>query len=119
MCWLECCLASSSHVVRCWKVSRLEGGEKGRSMSKSWEGGGETENRKGGLPGDVIDQEGPGGTPVVRSGDGPEGLLSCGVPDLQLDLLVVDGDHPRAKLNSNGEVVHRLEPLVSELQQQT
>jgi len=116
---LECCLASSSHVVRWLKVSRLRGTGKGsRGLNRLHRKQG---NRAcgGDLPGDVIDEECPGSTPVVGSGDGPERLLSCGVPDLQLDLLAVDGDHPRPKLNSNGEVVHRLEPLVSELQQQT
>ena len=41
------------------------------------------------------------------------------VPDLQLDLLVVNVNHPRAELDPDGEVVHLLEPLVRELQQQT
>ena len=40
------------------------------------------------------------------------------VPDLQLDLLAVDVDHARAKLDADREVVHRLEALVRKLQQQ-
>lgn len=40
------------------------------------------------------------------------------VPDLQLDLLVLDVDHARAELDADREVVHRLEALVRELQQQ-
>ena len=40
------------------------------------------------------------------------------VPNLELDLLSVDGDHARAKLDANREVVDGLEPLVGELQQQ-
>ena len=40
------------------------------------------------------------------------------VPDLQLDLLVVDGDHACAELDADREVVHLLEALVGELQQQ-
>ena len=40
------------------------------------------------------------------------------VPDLQLDLLVVDCDHPSSKFDANGEVVHLLEALVGKLQQQ-
>jgi hypothetical protein len=40
------------------------------------------------------------------------------VPDLELDLLVVNADHARAELHPDGQVVHRLEALVGELQQQ-
>lgn len=54
---------------------------------------------------------------VVRPSDGPEGLLSRGIPDLQLHLLVVDGYHPSSELNSDRQVVDRLESLVGELQE--
>lgn len=40
------------------------------------------------------------------------------VPDLQLHRLLRDVDHARPKLHSNGEVVHGLEALVRELQQE-
>ena len=40
------------------------------------------------------------------------------VPYLQLDLLSINVDHACAKLHADGEVVHRLEALVCELQQQ-
>lgn len=40
------------------------------------------------------------------------------VPYLQLDLLVVDGDEASPELNSDRQVVDRLEALVCELQQQ-
>lgn len=40
------------------------------------------------------------------------------VPDLQLDLLCVNVDHAGTELDSDGEVVHRLEALVRELQEQ-
>ncbi len=40
------------------------------------------------------------------------------VPNLQLDLLVVNVDHACTKLNTNCEVVHRLKALVGELKQQ-
>eukprot|EP00964_Phaeocystis_antarctica_P042688 scaffold24476_cov62-Phaeocystis_antarctica.AAC.1 len=40
------------------------------------------------------------------------------VPDLQLDLLVVYRDHARAELDADGQVVHWLEALVRELQEQ-
>lgn len=40
------------------------------------------------------------------------------VPNLELDGAAVDGDHASAELNTDGEIVNRLEPLVRELQQQ-
>ena len=40
------------------------------------------------------------------------------VPDLELDLLALDVDHPGAELDPDGEVVHWLEPLVGELEEQ-
>jgi len=48
----------------------------------------------------------------------PEGLLASCVPDLQLDLFAVDGDHACSKLHPDGQVVHRLESFVGELEQQ-
>ncbi len=49
----------------------------------------------------------------------PSGHHACThrVPYLQLDLLAVYVDHARAKLHANGQIMHWLEPLVSELQQ--
>ena len=47
-----------------------------------------------------------------------EGLLPGGVPDLELDLLVVDAHHAAAELHADRQVVDVLEPLVRELQQQ-
>jgi hypothetical protein len=40
------------------------------------------------------------------------------VPNLQLDLLLVYVDHARPELDADGQVVHRLEALVGELQEQ-
>ena len=40
------------------------------------------------------------------------------VPNLELDGLVVDGDHAGAELDADGEVMDGLEALVGELQQQ-
>ena len=37
---------------------------------------------------------------------------------MQFDLFALDVDHAGAELDADGEVVHGLEPLVSELQQQ-
>lgn len=39
------------------------------------------------------------------------------VPYLQLNLLAINVDHSSTKLHANSEVVDRLEPLVSELQE--
>ena len=41
------------------------------------------------------------------------------IPDLELNEFVVDGDHPSPKLDTDGEVVDRLEPLVRELKKKT
>ena len=40
------------------------------------------------------------------------------VPNLKLDCLIVDLHSTRPKLDTNGEIVRRLKPLVSELQQE-
>jgi hypothetical protein len=40
------------------------------------------------------------------------------VPNLQLDVLVINLDHARAKFYANGQVVHLLEARVGKLQQQ-
>ena len=41
------------------------------------------------------------------------------IPDLKLNGFVVDGDHPSPKLNTDGEVMDWLEPLVRELKKKT
>ena len=53
-----------------------------------------------------------------RRGERLEEHRTDRVPNLELDGLVVDGDHAGAKLDADGEVVHGLEALVGELQQQ-
>lgn len=69
-------------------------------------------------PGDIVDEERPSSSTVVGPGDGPEGLLTSRIPDLQFDLLALDVDHAGPELHPDGEVVDRLEPLVCELKQQ-
>lgn len=54
-----------------------------------------------GLPGDVINHEGPGGSSVVAACDGAESLLPCSVPNLKLHLLPTHFNYPCAKLNAN------------------
>lgn len=61
-------------------------------------------------------------TNTKRSNQSRKDRKSCRiryrVPNLELDGLVVDGDHPGAELDADGEVMDGLEPLVGELQQQ-
>ena len=40
------------------------------------------------------------------------------VPDLELDLFGVNVDHARSEFYADGEVVHRLKALISELKKQ-
>lgn len=40
-------------------------------------------------------------------------------PNLQLDLLIIDGDHSSAKLNANCQIMDGLKALIGKLQQQT
>jgi len=49
----------------------------------------------------------------------PEGFLASCIPDLQFDLFAINGNHACTKLHANGQIMHRLEALVRELQQQT
>lgn len=66
----------------------------------------------------VVHEQGAGRPAVVRARDRPERLLAGRVPNLQLDLLAVDGDHPRAELDPDRQVMDRLEALVGKLEQQ-
>jgi hypothetical protein len=58
------------------------------------------------------------GAAVVRPRDRPERFLPRRVPDLQLDGLPIDLDGPRPELDADRQVMHGLEALVGELQQQ-
>lgn len=53
-------------------------------------------------PTDVVNDERPDGTAIVRRGDGAETLLASSVPDLRLDLLAVYFHGLSLKLNANG-----------------
>lgn len=74
---------------------------------------------KGVSPSNVVDQEGSRRAAVVTTGDTSEGFLSRGIPDLQLDELVVQVDHAGTKFDPDCQVMDGLESLVGELQQQT
>lgn len=43
-------------------------------------------------------------------------IMTYSIPYLKFDLFVINSDHTSTKLYSNGEIVHRLEPLVRELE---
>jgi len=70
-------------------------------------------------PSDVVDEQTARSAAVIRASDRTKLFLASRVPDLELDLGVVDGDRSRAELDSDREVVDRLETLVCELQKQT
>lgn len=69
------------------------------------------------LPGDVVDHERPCGSAVVGAGDGPEALLPCRVPDLQLDLLAAHLDDSCTELHADrmGAICHDCGEEVSSL----
>lgn len=66
----------------------------------------------------VVHQQSARCSSIIRPRDRPEALLPRSIPDLQLDLLAVDRDHPRAEFDADGEVVDRLEALVRELEEE-
>lgn len=66
-------------------------------------------------PRDVVHQESTGSSSVVTAGDALETFLAGGVPNLQLDVLLVDLDSASPKLDANRQVVLLAEPLVREL----
>lgn len=55
--------------------------------------------------GHVVDQQGPGRRSVITPGDAPEVLLARRVPDLELDVGILQFDHLGSELDSNGDVV--------------
>ena len=67
---------------------------------------------------DVIDQECTCGTAVVGARDALEALLASRVPDLKLDILLLNLDSARSEFDANSQIVLLTESLVSELQQQ-
>jgi len=55
--------------------------------------------------GDVVNQQGSNGASVVGASNGPEVLLAGSVPDLQLDILILDGNGFGTEFDSNSDVV--------------
>ena len=66
----------------------------------------------------IIDQQGSCGTSIIGTSNTAEGFLARRIPDLKLDQLVFKIHHASTKLNTNRQVVDRLESLVCELQEQ-
>lgn len=60
-------------------------------------------------PAHRVRQDGGMRAPIEDLGDGAERLLACGVPDLQLEYLVLDTDEVGAKLHSHRHVMVLLE----------
>ena len=72
-----------------------------------------------GVPtGDVIDEECPGSTAVVGAGDGLKRFLASSVPNLQLDVLVVDLNRAGSEFDANRQIVLLTEALVCKLEEQ-
>ncbi len=51
--------------------------------------------------GEVVDNDGPNGSSIIRIGNGSESLLSGSIPDLVFDGLIFEMDGLRGKLYSN------------------
>lgn len=71
------------------------------------------------LLGDIVDEEGADGGPIVGSGDGAEVLLPSSVPYLELDAFVGDLNSAGSKLDSDGDLVGIVNLLLDELQNHT
>lgn len=69
------------------------------------------------LIGDVVDQENAHGSSVVSRGDGPESLLACRVPYLQLDALSVQLYRANLEVDTDGGDERRSERVFAEAQQ--
>ena len=54
---------------------------------------------------DVVDQQGTYCTPIVGASDGSEIFLSCGIPDLEFNIFVFDGDGFGPELDPDGDIV--------------
>lgn len=68
---------------------------------------------------DVVDEECAGRTSVIRSRDRLKGFLASGVPDLQLNVFLLDLNGTSTKLNSDGQIVLLTESLIRELEEET
>jgi len=69
--------------------------------------------------GDVVDKKRTTSTSIVGPRDRSERLLPCCVPDLELNLFVLNIDETCAEFHSNGQVMVSSEAFVRELQKKT
>lgn len=67
------------------------------------------------FPSNIIYEECTCRTSVIAAGDALKRLLTGGVPNLELDVLVVDFDGSTAELDANGQIMLLPEALVREL----
>ena len=75
---------------------------------------------KGISPSDIIHQESSRSSSVIGTGNGTEGFLARGIPNLQFDLhVILHRDHAGTEFNSDGQIMDRLKALVCELEEQT
>jgi hypothetical protein len=65
----------------------------------------------------IVDQQNTHGTTVVSGSDGAEALLASGIPDLQLDALVVELDGADLEVNADGGDERGGEAVFAESQQ--
>ena len=66
----------------------------------------------------IIHEQCSGSASVIAAGNTFKGFLSSGIPDLQLNVLIINLHSATAEFDANGQVMLLAEALVSELQQQ-
>lgn len=66
--------------------------------------------------GNIVDEQCSNCAPVVAPRDRPEVLLPRGIPHLEFDVLVLQGDGPRSELYSQCDFVVIVHLLLDELQ---
>lgn len=69
-------------------------------------------------PRDIVDEQRAGSASVVGAGDGLKRFLASSVPNLQLDVLVVDLNRAGSEFDANRQIVLLTEALVCELEEQ-
>ena len=73
----------------------------------------------GNLVSNIKDNDDTVGTAVVRRGNGPETLLTSGIPNLQLDGLTVELNGPHLEIHTNGGDVGLGVGVISKTKEQT
>ena len=69
-------------------------------------------------PCDIVYEQGTGCSSIIGPCDGFERFLAGSVPNLQLDVFLVELDSASPKLDADGQVVLLTESLVCKLEQQ-